>query len=264
MTSITRLVGALALAGALTTTAGTGVAVATEPSGGATTTTKVVKPFDPAHAKQKCAAAIDERIGRMNALRAKVGANPTVTPAHAASLNTNITATITTLQDLKTKIAQQTEAGPLKAECGKVVDIARSQALQVHLVLGYDAAAVALARLEAAADQLAATIPVAAKTASSEDASKKSLEKTEKSYDKNEKTEKSHEKDESAAHLAAMRSHLQEARALIDGAADKVIAVSLPASKDVFRPCEKDLKSAVKHLRKAAHYAQKIADASQS
>lgn len=255
MTSITRLVGALALAGALTTTAGTGVAVATEPAGGgAPTTTKVVKPFDPAHAKQKCAAAIDERIGRMNALRAKVGANPTVTPAHAASLNTNITATITTLQDLKARIAQLTDAGPLKAECGKVVDIARSQALQVHLVLGYDAAAAALARLEAAADQLAATIPVAAKTASSEDASKKSLEKT----------EKSHEKDESAAHLAAMRSHLQEARALIDGAADKVIAVSLPASKDVFRPCEKDLKNAVKHLRKAAHYAQKLADASQS
>jgi hypothetical protein len=254
MTSITRLVGALALAGALTTAAGSGVAVATEPGGGAApTTTKVVKPFDPAHAKQKCAAAIDERIGRMNALSGKVASNATVTPSHAASLNTNIAATITTLQDLKTRIAQQTEAAPLKAECGKVVDIARSQALQVHLVLGFDAAAVALTRLEAAADQFAAATPVAAKTASSE--------KTEKSH---EKDEKSHEKDESAAHLAAMRTHLQEARALIDGAADKVIAVSLPASKDAFRPCEKDLKNAVKHLRKAAHYAQKLSDASAS
>ncbi len=141
----TKRLSLLFAAGALTV--GLGLTTVPGIAGAAETTTPT---RDLAAVKARCTASIEVRLSALSRLNSTLAASKNTTADHKAAQTASNTAAATGLGTLKTKIADDTDAGTLAADCESVFEDYRVFALrapQTHLVIAGDAATFAIAKV---------------------------------------------------------------------------------------------------------------------
>jgi hypothetical protein len=122
-------------------------------------------PTDLGTAKARCIEAITTRQTEIGKLTSLAGSAATLTDAHESTIDSFLSAAATGLTDLQATIEADTDQATLKADCEKIATDYRIFALrspQVHLAIGGDRAAAAIAKSAAAVTKLQAAIDKAA------------------------------------------------------------------------------------------------------
>lgn len=152
-----RRITSLVAAGALTL--GMGTTVLPSAASGAPTTTERTR--DLVGEKARCTAAIEVRLTTLTRLNGSLAAAKSITAGHKSTQTASNTAAASGLGALKTKIAADTDAATLGADCRLIVDGYRVFALrapQTHLVIAGDTEASAVAKLSDVVPRLADAI----------------------------------------------------------------------------------------------------------
>jgi hypothetical protein len=114
--------------------------------------------------RQRCTAAIDVRLVELTKLDGRLGSASHLTNAHRSTLGTIIGTARTGLTGLRTKIAADTDAATLKADCQAIVQDYRVFALrapQVHLTVASDTEAAAVSKIQALEPKLSSALDAA-------------------------------------------------------------------------------------------------------
>ena len=156
--TLKRLAIALPVAGLLA--GGIGTAYAAD--GGTTTRPRSGAALSTAQAA--CEKAIDDRLAALDKLAAAVDGRPAVTDEHQATIDGHIAAAKAGLGALRDKIAADTDAATLKADCRQIVDGYRVYVVVVprsHEVVAADAVVAGADKLTARVGDLQAAIDAA-------------------------------------------------------------------------------------------------------
>jgi hypothetical protein len=115
--------------------------------------------------KARCTTAIDVRLVELTRLNNVLSSDRNTTAVHKGTQTASNSAAAAGLGDLKTKIAADTDAPTLAADCKSIVEDYRVFALrapQTHLVVAGDAEAAAVAKLNGVVPKLSDAIAKAA------------------------------------------------------------------------------------------------------
>jgi hypothetical protein len=143
----TKRLSSLLVASALTVGLGLGAMPGTA---GAAETTAPAATRDLVAAKARCATAIDVRLTALTRLDATLSAAKNATADHKATQTASNTAAASGLGTLKAKIADDSDAKTLAADCNAIFEDYRVFALrapQTHLVIAGDAETFAVAKV---------------------------------------------------------------------------------------------------------------------
>jgi len=153
--SLVKRMSALAVAGGLVL----GMSTAALAAGVSNTVTPTAAGID--NLKHACDSAIERRLDALSSLQAKVSSNTYLTAAHKTTLLGEVSAEVSGLTALKTKIDADTSRATLVTDCRSIVDHYRVYLLmipQAHLMIASDATVAIGEKLDDLATKLQADI----------------------------------------------------------------------------------------------------------
>jgi hypothetical protein len=172
--NISKLLASAAAAGALTI----GIGTMTAATAGAQPPTTADRTRDFSAEKARCTAAIDIRLPELTKLTAALNAAKNVSDAHKSTQAASLSAASSGLTTLKSKIAGDSDAATLKADCESIFEGYRVFALrapQTYLVIAGDGESSITARLNDITPKLSDAIAKAAAAGKNVDAAKAAL-----------------------------------------------------------------------------------------